>query len=105
MFRWIGEVQVLTPGSKLFDVTLVALNRPEKLTVPVVTALDEELPVALMSVNVTARLNGTLVKLSGCAVGGGAGGGHVVNDDAGVAAGDSAAGREIDRRAAGWCWR
>ena len=61
----VGEVQVVMPGSKLFEVTLVALNRPEKFTVPVVTALGEELPVEVMSVRVTARLNGTLVKLSG----------------------------------------
>ena len=64
-FAVVGEVQLLVPGNELPLLTLLALNNPAKFTLPLVIAVGSTLLVALMSVNVTAKLNGTLEKLSG----------------------------------------
>jgi len=60
-----ADVQLVSPGSRLDLVTLLAENLPAKLTVSLVLADVEVLLVPLMSVRVTARLNGTLENESG----------------------------------------
>src|SRR5262245_54764669 len=44
----VGDVQLFAPGSKLFVVTLFALNRPAKLSVSLALAVADALLVALM---------------------------------------------------------